>query len=55
MGTVTQYGLVDAQQAIDSEFETCKEMTNVTDINCQATETAYHQRNQVIQSQQLAL
>ena len=56
IGTGTQYGMVGAQQgAIDAQFETYKEMTNQIDMNRQATETAIQQRNQVIQSQQMAL
>ena len=40
MGTGTQYRLVGAQQAVDAEFETYKEMTNEMDVNHQAAKAA---------------
>jgi hypothetical protein len=48
--------MVSAQQgAVDAQFKTYKEMTTKIGVNRQATEAAIQQRNQVIQSQQMAL
>ena len=55
VGTGTQYGLTGVQQAVDTEFESYKEMTNDADTNHKATRTAIQQSDQVIQSQQIAL